>query len=341
MHAALVGAHADGAYREAMRLALALRDYWELDGMPLPSQQALESALSRAGSDWPATLRCDAHELLAYTAIGAGDGSHALAQADAALALAGDDPARRGRCQLRRAWVCLAADYQAPGQAGPLADAMDLARSCGDTALQARTLHQQGILARFQERDLARADALFARAQSLWQDLGNQRLAHSRLRNRAQCWAAQGRHADALASFRQCEQAAQADGDWVGIIDSTLGAASALTRLRRWDEALATQRECIRVAWQRHHAHGLAYALWNIAHPMLRSGRVENAVRLMSFAAAYWTGHMGPLRADDEREMHKLRRLARVRLHDATLESLWIEGRTLTIADAVARALRN
>ncbi len=349
VHAAVLGAAADGAAAEAMQLALALRDYWELDGMPPHSQHALEQALAGATPHlpphpplhpWPTALRCDAHELLAYTSLGAGDGHHALAHADAALALAGDDPARRGRCLLRRVWVELAADYQAAGQAAPLAEVMALAQRTGDQALQARALHQQGILQRYQGKDLIQAEALFAQAQALWAALGNQRLAHARLRNRAQCWAAQGLHRQALASFEQCERAARADGDWVGIIDSTLGAATALHALRRWPEAVAVGRECIRVAWHRHHAHGLAYALWNIVHPLLRCGRPADAVGLMAQASQYWTEHMGALSAEDQRDIAKIKRLAGVRLGRSEVEALWHQGSLRSVAQAVAIALR-
>lgn len=347
VHAALLSAQADGAAQDAMHLALALRNYWELDGMPPHSQQALESALQQACApladssvSWPPSLLCDVHELLAYTSIGAGNGAHALAHANAALALAGADKGRRGRCLLRGVWVNLAIDYRAPGQDAALDEAWALALEVGDLPLQARCLHQQGILARYQGKGAAHAEPLFAQAQALWTELGNPFLAYARLRNRAQCWAAQGLHARALESFRQCEQAARAEGDWVGIIDSTLGAGTALCHLRQWTQAVAAGSECIRVAWLRHHAHGLAYALWNIAHPMLRSGRVEDAVRLMSLASAYWSQHMGPLRADDLRDTAKLQRLARVRLGPERVDALWREGVKLTVAQGVAIVLQ-
>jgi predicted ATPase len=339
VHAAVWQAAADDACAEAMQLALAMRDYWELDGMPERSQQALEDALARAGAGWDAGLRSDAHELLAYTSMNSGLADTARAHAEAAVALAGSDARRRGRGLLRRAWVGLATDYQAGDVLGPLDEALALARGTGDTALQARVLHQQGIAARYQRRDLAAAESLFAQAQALWESLGNRRLAMARMRNRAQCWAAQGLHAAALERFRECEAAALADGDWTGIVDSTLGAATALTRLRRWDEALAVQRRCVSVAWQRHHAHGLAYALWNIAQPLMRLGQGPIAVRMMAFAQAYWTGHFAPLSASDEREVARLLRLARVRLDRPRIEALWREGSAMGVSDAVALAL--
>ena len=329
----------DGAPEQAMQLALALRDYWELDGMPPQMLQALEAALA-AGTQWPAALRCDAHELLAYVGFGSGSASMAVAHSDAALALAGADPQRRGRCMLRQVWVRLASGNEMADPEARLADALALARQCADRPLEARVLTQQCIVARYQRRDLVHAEALAAQAQALWEALGNSRMALARLRSRAQCRAELGAHAEALATFRHCEAAARREGDWVGIIDSTLGAAGELSRLRRWSEALPLLRECVAVSWQRHHAHGLAYALWAIAHPLLRVGRTEDAVVMMGVAQGYWSAHFGPLLAEHQRSVRRLRRLAATRLDPQQLEALWQAGCALPISDAVARALR-
>ncbi|MBI3369919.1 MAG: hypothetical protein HY021_16135, partial [Burkholderiales bacterium] len=340
IHAALRSALADGAPQDAIDLALALRDYWELDGMPPQVLHALEAALA-AGADWPAALRCDAHELLAYTSIGGGDAAVALAHAQAALALAGDEARRRGRCLLRLAWVRLVLNGHDLDVAALLDEALVLARGVADAALEARVLNQQGALARYAHRDLALAQSLFAQSQALWESLGNRRLAHARLRNRAQCWAAQGLHEPALQTFQSCEGAAREAGDWVGIIDSTLGAGASLHRLRRWPQAMRSLRACVAVSWQRHHAHGLAYALWEIAHSLLRVGRFDDAVVIAAVAHTNWQTHFGAPRHDDRRYAERVRRLARTRLSAARVDELWREGVALPVAKAVARALRD
>lgn len=339
IHAALRSALADGAPQDAMDLALALRDYWELDGMPPQVLHALEAALA-AGGSWPATLRCDAHELLAYTSIGGGDAAVAMAHAQAALALAGDAPRRRGRCLLRLAWVRLVLNGHDLDVAALLDEALALARGVADAPLEARVLNQQGALARYGHAELALAQSLFAQSQALWESLGNSRLAHARLRNRAQCWAAQGLHERALQTFQSCEAAAREAGDWVGIIDSTLGAGTALYSLRRWPQALQALRGCVAVSWQRHHAHGLAYGLWQIAPALLRVGRFDDAVVIAAVAHTNWRTHFGAPRHDDRRYAERMRRLARSRLEEARIDELWREGVALPVAEAVARVLR-
>lgn len=59
-------------------------------------------------------------------------------------------------------------------------------------AVQALALQQLGIMAAHiranpQDADVPGAEALFERAQALWQALGDHRHANARLRNRAQC----------------------------------------------------------------------------------------------------------------------------------------------------------
>ena len=341
VHAVITGAQADGASAQAMELALALRDYWELDGVPAHSRRALERLVADGAAAWPQDLQCDAHELLAYTSFGARDVSHALAHADQALALVGNDARRRGRCLQRRVWVCLSSGHEPEAQIAPLKEALALAVAANDIALHARCLRDQAFFERHQRSNLVRAEALYAHSQALWQSLGNSRLSDARLRNRAQCWAAQGWHQRALESFQLCEQSARAAGDWVGIIDSTLGAAAALQWLRRWPEAMQAGRDCLRVCWQRYHAHGLAYGLWNIPRPLLRTGRAQDAVRLMGFAAGYWAQHIGALNRDQHRELERFRRLARTQLDAQAEAEGWRDGQALALPAAVALALRD
>lgn len=234
VHAVLAGAAADGAPRDALELALALRSYWDTDGLPERIQTALEQALD-AIPPAEAALRADVHELLAYLRFEAGYPAEALAHAEAALAAAAADPARRARALVRRAWVELAAgrasDHAGPGharlQAG-LDEALTLARGCGDREAQARALHQLAVLASHVQGDVPRAERLLEESQSLLLALGDRRKAYARLRNRAQCWAQMGREAEAMASYELCERAASDDGDWVGQIDTLLSLATLL-----------------------------------------------------------------------------------------------------------------
>ena len=329
----------------AWALALALRSYWDSDGLPGHVQAALEQALA-ALPQGPGALRAQAHELLAYLRFEAGFAAEALAHADAALATA-PDPTHRARALVRRAWVTLASGRSDHGAGATheqvqawLEEALALARGSGDLEAQARALHQLAVLASHQHGDHQRAEGLLEQSQTLWLALGDRRKAHARLRNRAQCWAQLGRQADALVAYEFCEQAALEDGDWVGQIDCLLSLATLQAQQRQWQRALDTNRRSVALCWQRWHRHGLAYALWNPPRLLARLRRPDAAIRLMGFAATFWQRCFGPLGGTDQLEVRRVRALVKAQIGAARSEALWIEGAAMEVAAAVALALR-
>ncbi len=347
VHAVLAAADAGpDAAADALQLLLALRGYWDTDALPGRIQAALEAALRTVPPEQTA-LRADVHELFAYLRFEAGFGAEALAHADAALAAAGADPARRARALVRRVWVQLAAG-RGEHEATPVHDlwqtwleeALALARGCGDREVQARALHQLALLQTQVRGDWVAAETLLEASQALWLALGDRRKAYARLRNRAQCWLHADREAEAMASYEACERAAREDGDWVGRIDTLISMGSLLAHQRRWHEALDANRRCVALCWQRWHRHGLAYALWNPPYLLARLRQPEAAMRLMGFAATFWTERFGPLGRSDLIYLKRVRGLVRAQLGSARTETLFAEGAALSVADAVALALR-
>jgi tetratricopeptide (TPR) repeat protein len=353
IHAQLAAApsHPQAA-ADALALAVALRSYWDHDTLPLRLQQALEQALAHLPAQAADTaLRADMHELLAYQRFGAGFAEPARAHAEAALALAGSQPARRARALVRRAWIEVAAG-RAGDRAGPqhaqvraqLEEALRLGRACGDRDAQARALHQLGVLtghlhASPEGADPAAAEALFAQSQALWEALGDRRRALARLRNRAQCWRQLGRAEDAMAAYRLCESAAQAEGDWIGQIDSLISMAELLVQQRQWQAALQANQRALALCWQRWFRHGLAYALWNPPRVLARLRQPAAALQVMAFASVFWTSQFGPLGAEDERHIRRLRRLVAWQTGPAQAEALWQQGQALDVASAVQLVL--
>jgi predicted ATPase len=345
VHAQL--AQAGRAPQAALALALALRRYWETDSLPGRVLAALEDALALASGD---ALRADAHELLAYLRFGSGQVELARSHAEAALAGAGNEPVRRARALVRRAWVDIAAGWVEDRHsarfvelAADLDEALSLARASGDIEAQARALQQQAIMNGHVHFDtasanLARAEALFAQSQALWLALGDRRQAQARLRNRAQCWLAMGRRAEARAIFEQCEQAAREDGDWVGQMDCQISLSTVMAVPGQWAAALRACRTAIALAWGRWHRHGLAYGLWNAPRLLAHLHKPEAAMKLLAFTVQFWTQGFGPLRPDDERYVRRVRGLVRAQLGAARAEALWHEGAVLDVAAAVRLA---
>ena len=344
VHAALAaGSEGPAAAHDAVELALALRAYWDTDGLPGRIQSALEQALAALPE---AALRAEMHELLSYLRFEGGDAARARAHAEAALVAAGDHPSLRARALVRRAWVEIAGG-RAEDDAGPghpqvqawLQEALALARGSSDRDAQARALHQLAVLTSHLHHDTPRAEAMFAESQALWLALGDRRKANARLRNRAQCWVQMGRADEALACYQSCEQQAREDGDWVGQIDSQISLAALLGDRRQWQAALDVNRRCVALAWQRWHRHGLAYALWNPPRLLARLRRPEPAIRLMAFASNFWTEGFGALGRADLQYVKRVRALAQAQLGTARTQALWQEGAAMDVGAAVALAM--
>lgn len=309
--------------------------------MPLKLQAAIEALLRdhvEDIGDARASLAC---ELLAYVRFEAGCVAEATAHADAALRLAAAEPRLRARALVRRSWLMLARhrtqdERRVDGVRLALQEALALARAAGDLEVEARALHQWGILSSQFAGDWQAAELAFARAQALWERLGQPRMAMARLRNRAQCGLRLGRADEARASFEQALQTAREDDDLVGCIDSLISLSVLRARRREWAAALAIDDECVTLCWQHFHRHGLAYALWNPARPLAHLRQPEAAMRLMAFAARFWQETFGPLTTADRRELRCVQALVRRQVGAPRAAACWAEGQALDLAQAVA-----
>ena len=338
-------AQADTPAGFALQLAVALRDFWESENLPASTLHTLRAATRQLPPQDP--LLADALELLASLFFAVGYAQDARSLADQALAAAGLEPSRRARALVRRAWIEVASGRTADrAQAhhlqirDQLHEALGLARTSGDRAVQAMALQQLGIMAAHihaspQGADVPAAEALFEQAQALWQALGDQRRANARLRNRAQCWVQMGRLEDAMAAYRMCERAAVAEGDWLGEIDCLISTSEVLVRRRNWSAALEANRRCLALCWKHWHRHALAYALWNPGRVLARLHQPEPAMQLMAFASVFWTSTFGPLTQDDERHIRRVRGLVAHQIGVARTEHQWQRGLALDVAGAV------
>jgi predicted ATPase len=339
VHAAIPSAVQDGDPASALALALALRPYWDSDAMPERCLLALDAALPAVS----AAQASAAHELLAWLHGEAGDTAAAQRHADAALLSACSD-VDRARGLMRRGWLAIttgsttgSAGGRPGGIAADLDEALALARRAGDRDAEARALHGLAVLLSRAEPE--RALALLAQSQALWLALGNRREAFARLRNRAQIRHNQGHLDEAWDTLLACQAAAQDDGDWIGLINCATSLAAQAGNRRQWARSVEAGRQCVAWCWQRGQMHSLAYALWNLPRPLAHQHRPEQAARLMAFTSSWWAQRFGALSAADRHYERVVRRLVQVQLGRARTEALWIDGRSLAPAGAVALAL--
>ncbi|WP_457354002.1 ATP-binding protein [Roseateles sp. P5_D6] len=328
---ALVASAADDSdAATGLRLALAMRPCWESDGVDRTLVDQLGLLLQLAP--------CSAgHELRAQLAFTHGDRALALAEAERALQLAGSDPVARAPALVRRAWVLLAGDNREQGQTRPLEEAIGLARRVGDVATEARAWQQLAAIA-VSRGQPAQAEALYARAQELWEAVGHSRQAAARLRNRAQCLIELGDIATALGWITACQRLAEADGDGVGQLDAAISLAMVHEARRDWPAMLAAARQALRIAHGRQHLHARALTLQLFPRPLARLRHPEQALQLAAFAEQYWQRHLGALGSREARALARVRRLAGAQLSRDGAKLAWASGQTLSLAEALALA---
>lgn len=316
---------------------MALARLWEFEGVPLPVLGALEECLDAAADD--AALLADALCLLAFGWRVAGTVEAALAHIERARALVLDDRRRSG---VLVRWV--EARYYSGRMAPEVFDAARaaaaLAERSGDATAQAIAVRVLAMLTCNVAIDHAGAEALLARAQALWEQLGDYRMTMRRLQDRAMMWHWLDRKAEAIAVLRECADAAARDGDWIDAMTCRRQLGRVLVRHRAWDAAAAEFRLGLGQAWARRHAVESAECLLHLPDALVhRSDQLELAARLQGFAWAHWTRLFGRLNRIELREIRRTRLLLRLRLGAARAETLRVLGLRWSLAEAVAAAL--
>jgi predicted ATPase len=333
------GALADGEAVAAVRLGLALRRAF---GDCLPPAALLQALAQAVEACDDATLAGPAHSLLGTLLFDAGRREEALQHVQRGLELA---PAQ-GRQRARALHALASVRWRSERQAEPLRPllAEALQQAGGDDETRASLFALQAFIANVAERDHALGEALHRQALALWQAGGNRLAINAGRYNLALCAGHAHRHLEALQQVQAVCEAARQEEDWQQMTRALNVLGITLAALRDWPGALRAYRDCADLAWRIVAPHMLAYGLWNAPRALAHCGRPAEAARLMGFAAHYWVTHFGPLNADDQLDLRRVRRLVRCRLTPAAAAAAEAEGPPLSLAEAVAlldRAVRS
>ena len=339
--AALAGALTDGAPEAAIELLLPLRRVLEDVELPAQGLGALASATERCTD---AALRSRGHTLLAPLLYLGGRRDEALRHAE--LGLAGAPPGAdwRPRALHALARVRWRATRRAEGVTALIDEAEPLAAASADGELQASLFALRAFVANM-ERRFAEGELLHERALALWVRGGNQHAVNSGRYNLAVCAQNAGRHAETLERLALLEPSARTLNDWRRLSQMLNVRGNALCGLHRWAEAVASFRDCARLAWECLALHELAFVLWNLPRALAHVREPERALQLAGFAEAFWAARFGEFSGADRHDLRRVRRLAGVQLGarrvDASrIEQLWAQGAQLPLAEAMALALR-
>ncbi len=337
---ALITAVEDAQPVDALDLGVALRPYWEAHGTLPDELRLLKEAVAGCPNDEP-SLHTGLN-LLAQLSLTAGDTEQARGYAKRAVAEAGDHSVRRAAALVTLARVNWERDQHDDAVMGSLDEALALAANAGVAEVEADALRVKATVTLKHgsaDADYRAANALFERAEALYQKTGQPRWRHRVLLSRTGCLTGLKRYDEARQLLAQCEQyfaGLNSVADLIAVANMTGYLESGQ---EHWEEAVAAGRRCVQLAWDRHAHLSLAMALWNLPQPLVMLGRVDVAARLMAFAARFWQGGIGPLSASDASTVDQVRKGARKRLGVARTATLWAQGAELSLAEAVHLAL--
>ncbi len=334
--AALSSAVEDSAPNEAVEMLLDLGRCLEDTGLPAEGLALAQQAVD-ACSD--AVLRTRGHSFLGPLLYTAGLGEAALRHAELGLQSAAPPDIVRARALHALARVRWRSHRRAD-EVEPLLDEADgLAAQCQDGGLEASLLALRAFVTNIEHKDYVRAEQLHARALALWEEQGNQHAINSGRYNLAVCAQNAGRHAQCLQRLDAVIASAREHQDWRRLSQSLNVRGNAHCGLRQWQPAMAAYQECIRCAWDNMASFDLVFGLWNLPRALAHLGQAERAVRLMACAAAFWQARFGLMTGEDERDLVRIRRLARHQLTMERIAAVWTEGEQLALPQAVALAL--
>ena len=336
--AAMHSAVADGDPASAVRLALALQRAHNDLALGAGTLASLEAAVQACAD---AELRSRGHTQLAQWLFAAARGDDARRHAELGLELAPLAAAPRAaalRMKARLHWLAIG---HAPWMETMLDEAQALAHAANEVATLAGITVLRAAIAYMHHRDMARGEALYRAALALWQQLGNQHAINGGRYFVALVVHEAGRHAEAIERADEVVASARQLGDLRRVSQALQVRGKAQAKLRRWPEAAATFGESIALAWDAMSPVELARSMRDLPPVLAHLRKVESAVQLQAFSARFWRDSMGQTDAFDVRQERRVRRLAAGRLTRARWEAERRRGLELSVADAVALAMRS
>jgi len=331
--AALLSAQADGQWADAAALVQALQR--PLGAVSLPPQ--VLGALQHCAAALPAgAQRGGLRANLARMLLNAGQVDAAQQQATLALAELPPTGLARAAALSRIAQVSRRTRRHAPALQAWLAEALALAETAGDAALQANILTNLGALCRGAAPQ--QAIALQRRAITLWRAAGDAQGVNVGRCNLALALLGEAAtRAEALALLDDALRSCQAQGDDAQLAQAWNLRGEALVHDRRWPEAAAAYQACIGTAFAAAEPWPLAYGLWNLPRALAHLRQPGLAAWLMGFAQAHAPGVLGPPLAGDALDLRRVRRLAERHCTPAAVARAWADGAAATLHDVVRR----
>ncbi len=322
----------------ALRVAASQWRFWQLCGGPREGLRWLMAALER-GDNAPARARAQALNAAGILTRIQGEPDRALTLHEQALEVfqaLGDTP----NIALALLAIGVHASWagELPKAASFLQDALTLYRQAGDAWGEGQALVSLGVLSLFQGA-MAKGASYFERNLAIQRTLGDEYAIAATLHNLGEIARFQGDYDGAAKRYRESLVIARHIGDDEDAIVNLNWLSRIAQERGQYHDARQCLLESLPLALRRGDPRLILEGLERCAELLAAQQRREEAVRVLSAAAALRISTGIPVIPNDEPDLDRTRAALREQLGEAEFTAAWERGETMTLAEAVAYAL--
>jgi predicted ATPase/class 3 adenylate cyclase len=309
LRAALGWARERGEAETGLRLAVAVRGFWDARGHLQEGRTWVEGLLALAS--------------------GVADGAEATTLA-VAIGV-------RVRALLAAGGLALW-QGDAAGAAPWLEEAVAVGQAAGDLLTAARALRELGIIAE-QQGDLEQAGARYAASLTLMRETGQRRGIATTLNDLGVLAVSQGDLERGAASFEEALALYRQDGDRRGVALCLQNLGGVAQRRGEVVQAEALGREGLALLWDLGNLRACTEGLELLASTAGAAGQGERAARLLGAASALRETLGAPQPPQEQVEVEQAVAAARAALGEEAWAAAYAAGRALSREQAIAEAL--
>jgi predicted ATPase/DNA-binding XRE family transcriptional regulator len=219
-------------------------------------------------------------------------------------------------------------------------ESLTIRKNVGDTWGVARLLGNLGLLAYFQG-NYVQAYALHSDSLALFRELRDDEGVANELVNLGDVALHQAELSSALAFYTKSSTISRGLKDQWGLAYAILGIANVTFEQGDFSTAFSLYRECLSMFLEEADYIGLPYALESVAALAIMKNQLEKATRIFAAADALRKRKNSPMPLPDSATYQKKLSVLQGQLDRSNFEAAWIEGRVMTMEQAVEYALED
>lgn len=320
-----------------LRMALALREFWDIRGRYAEGRSWLEDLVVRSPESAPGLAAAMAAAGGFAHRLGDREGARRMFERSLATGRANGDPSAVAYSLQRLGFLALLRDARMEARA-LLEESLARYRDLGDLRQVGITLSLLGNTFRLGGEQQA-ARRLFEQAVDVLRRAGAQRNLALTLANLANLARMQGAYRDARVALEESLEVFQAIGDRRRIAWTLANLANLARTAGEPDEGWRRFRESLTILREIRYRPDVCFCLSFAGILAVEQGDTAEGVRLMAAGDRLRDDLSNPLDLDEQADLDSAAGMARERLGQLEFDKAWREGRSLSMDAAVAAAL--